>query len=135
MTRKDVLFRTSRFNASKVGDHFINPCCFGEDLAAWLQAKLNANGASASSPGQEDWGWYVFAEYESASYFLGMNVNQEDDPRNEDDGEWRIMIEKKRSIWQRITKEGLITDADGLLALVQGVLREEPDFADIHIED
>jgi hypothetical protein len=27
-----ILFKTNRFNLSKVGEHFINPCCFGENL-------------------------------------------------------------------------------------------------------
>jgi hypothetical protein len=29
-----ILFKTNRFNLSKVGEHFINLCCFGEDLAS-----------------------------------------------------------------------------------------------------
>jgi hypothetical protein len=49
-----ILFKTNRFNCSKVGAHFINPCCFGEDLAAWLRDKLNSKCADAGSPGQED---------------------------------------------------------------------------------
>lgn len=135
MNRKDVLFRTTRFHASKVGDHFINPCCFGEDLGAWLQSKLKSKGINASSPGQQDWGWYIHAELEDAKYFLGMNVNAADDPRNGDDGEWRIMVDKKRSFWQRIGKEGLITNEDSMLTLIQTILREESDCTDMRIED
>jgi hypothetical protein len=37
MTRFDILFETDRFNVSEVKRHFINPCCFGEDLAGWLR--------------------------------------------------------------------------------------------------
>jgi hypothetical protein len=135
MNRKDILFTTSRFNASKVGDHFINPCCFGEDLAAWLQTKLRDKGIDASSPGQEDWGWYVYARYEGAGYFLGMNVNETDAPGNADDGEWRIMGERKRSFWQRIRKQGLITKDDALLGLIRRIVQAESDFTDVHIED
>src|SRR6266513_835232 len=40
MNALDILFRSGSFNLSKVGEHFINPCCFGEDLAAWLRIKL-----------------------------------------------------------------------------------------------
>jgi len=135
MNRKDLLFVTSRFNASKVGDHFINPCCFGEDLAAWLQTKLKDKGVDASSPGQEDWGWYLSAQYEGTGYFLGMNVNEADEPRNADDGEWRIMVEKKRSFGQWIKREGLITKDDAMLGLIQRIVQAESAFTDVHIED
>jgi hypothetical protein len=40
--------------------HFINPCCFGEDFAAWLKqelAPLAAHGFDFSEPMQEDYGW------------------------------------------------------------------------------
>jgi hypothetical protein len=40
MNALQTLFKTSRLNLSKVGEQFINPCCIGEDLAAWLRIKL-----------------------------------------------------------------------------------------------
>jgi len=55
MNALHILFRTGRFNLSKVGEHFINPCCFGEDLAAWLRVKLVEKGVEARQPYQEDW--------------------------------------------------------------------------------
>jgi hypothetical protein len=76
--RYDLLFETDRFNLSEVGDHFINPCCFGEDLAAWLRAKLAERGVRASEPGQEDWGWYLGAEYAGRSYFIGIGGNADE---------------------------------------------------------
>jgi hypothetical protein len=135
MNRKDVVFRTSRFNASKVGSHFINPCCFGEDLATWLQSKLKGKGIDASSPGQEDWGWYIFAELGDDKYFLGMNVNAADNPATGEDAEWRIMVERRRSLWQRITKRALITGEDAMLKLIQAIVGKESDFTNMHIEN
>jgi hypothetical protein len=67
-----LLFRTSRFNLSKVGAHFINPCCFGEDLAAWLRLKLTEHGIETSEPYQEDWGWEFRAASTEGIYYLGM---------------------------------------------------------------
>jgi hypothetical protein len=40
MTSFDILFQTNRFNLSEAKEHFINPCCFGEDLAEWLPEQL-----------------------------------------------------------------------------------------------
>jgi hypothetical protein len=48
--RQGLLFETDRFNLSEVGDHFINPTCFGEDLAAWLRTKLIEQGVEAGEP-------------------------------------------------------------------------------------
>jgi hypothetical protein len=71
MNARHILFKTGRLNVSKVGEHFINPCCFGEDLAAWLRIKLADRGATVGPPGQEDWGWYLRVKYDGDSYFLG----------------------------------------------------------------
>ena len=44
MNARDILFRTKRFNLSTAKEYFINPDCFGEDLAAWLRDKLTERG-------------------------------------------------------------------------------------------
>src|ERR1700747_1580719 len=100
MNARDSLLKKSRFNLSKIGKHFINQCGFGEDLAAWLRIKLADNGVQ-ELPEQEDWGWYLAATYAGDPYLLGMNGNREQNPTNADDGEWRIIVKKNLSIWQR----------------------------------
>jgi len=87
-----LLFKTGRFNLTAVKDHFINPCCCGEDLAAWLRDKLVAKGVMSSGPGQEDWGWYLNVNYFRDSYFLGMSGNAHQ--QGCDGGQWRIIVEK-----------------------------------------
>jgi hypothetical protein len=129
-----ILFKTSRFNLSKVGAHFINPCCFGEDVAAWLRHKLIANGADAGSPGQEDWGWYLFVKSGADRYFLGVGANSENNPANPNDGEWGIIVEKRRTITQRLTGKGKITADDGMFTLVKEILDGESDFRDVYEE-
>ncbi len=37
----NILFKTGRFNLSKIGPDFINDCCFGEDFLAWLHFTIN----------------------------------------------------------------------------------------------
>lgn len=54
MNALHILFKTGRFNLSKVGEHFINPC-FGEDLTDWLGGKLTERGVVTRKPYQEDW--------------------------------------------------------------------------------
>jgi hypothetical protein len=96
MNAVEILFRSGRFNLSKVGEHFIIPCFFGEDLAAWLQPKLSAKDIETAKPYQEDWGWELPAQYGPHSYYLCMSGNA-DDPGN-DEGEWHIIVEKRQSI-------------------------------------
>jgi hypothetical protein len=58
-----------------------------------------------------------------------MSGNSDDGATN--DGEWRIIIEKRRSIWDRITGKGKITEEDRMLALVEDILANQPDFHDV----
>ncbi len=52
-------FESSAFNTTEPREYFINPNCFGDDLAKWLLAALRRAGLKADEePGQEDFGWY-----------------------------------------------------------------------------
>ena len=84
----------------------INPCCFGEDLASWLRPKLAEKNIEAAAPYQEDWGWELPARCVRDSYYLCMSGNADDSRK--DEGEWRIIVEKRRSIWELLTGKGKI---------------------------
>jgi hypothetical protein len=126
MNSLDILFKTSHFNLSKVGEHFINPCCCGEDLAAWLRAKLIERSIEVFQPYQEDWGWEVPAKDGSDSYYLCMSGNSDESSTNKDEGEWRIIVEKRRSIWQRLRGKGRIAPDDEMARLVEEILSGDP---------
>jgi hypothetical protein len=56
MPEGSVVIDTDLFEHRKVKPHFINPCCFGEDFAAWLKQELSrsaAQGMEFSEPVQE----------------------------------------------------------------------------------
>ena len=129
-----ILFSTSRFNLSKVGAHFINPCCFGEDLAAWLQVKLTELGIETRQPYQEDWGWELPAKLPSDSYFLCMSGNSEGSNADRDEGEWGIIVEKKRSVGQLLTGKGKITSDDEMVRTVEEILTKEPAIREVRRE-
>lgn len=65
-----VTFSSDAFNTSEQKDYFINPNCFGDDLAAWLMARLKEKGIQVEDdgPDQEDFGWYLNFELEGNSY-------------------------------------------------------------------
>lgn len=135
MNALHLRFRTDRFNLSKVGKHFINPCCFGEDLAAWLGPRLRDNGVEVREPYQEDWGWELPASKGDDSYYLCMGGNADESPTDPDRGEWRIIIEKKRALLQVLTGRGKIKPDDPMLALVRQILSSEGDISGIHLEE
>jgi len=55
-----ITVETEMFEHREVKPHFINPCCFGEDFAAWLKKEISPivnSGFVLSEPIQEDYGW------------------------------------------------------------------------------
>lgn len=59
-----ITVETDRFEHREVKPHLINPCCFGEDFAAWLKqelAQFPELGVELSEPIQEDCGWGLWA--------------------------------------------------------------------------
>jgi hypothetical protein len=128
----DILFNTDRFNLSEEMEHFINPCCFGEDFAKWLRERLAEAGVEASEEGQEDWGWYLDASKDGASYFVGVGGESDGKPGQPNFGGWRVMIERKRSMKERLLGRNL--DMGPLPEIVLQILRAEPSFVGVRTE-
>jgi hypothetical protein len=135
MNALSLLFRTNRFNLSRLGDHFINPCCFGEDLAAWLRLKLGEKGVEAREPYQEDWGWELPLAHEGSAYFLCMSGNSDESDANRDEGQWRIIVEKKRSLGQRLTGAGKISENDPLARMIEEILQGDFSIREVRREE
>ena len=134
MNALGILFKTDRFNLSKVGEHFINPCCFGEDLASWLRIRLSERDVEVREPYQEDWGWELPAMQGGDSYYLCMCGNSGESSTNKDEGEWGIIVEKKRSIGQCLTGTGKIGANDKMVRTIEGILCAEPTIREVHHE-
>lgn len=131
MAHSDILFETDRFNVSDVKEHFINPCCFGEDVAEWLRQELIKEQITTSTPGQEDWGWYLLVERGSARYLVGVSGLHKEGAPDANDGEWRIMVETRRTFWEWLTGKNKITPADPVLLLIEGLLHQQADVRNI----
>src|SRR5208337_66039 len=76
--RMDVLIavETEMFDHLEVKPHFINPCCFGEDFAAWLKkgiSPLADIGFSLSKIIQEDYGWGFWAWHGKDPFWVAIS--------------------------------------------------------------
>src|SRR5258707_2643654 len=59
-----ITVETDIFEHREVKPHFINPCCFGGDFAAWLKEQVSTlpdSGFTFSQIIQEDYGWGFWA--------------------------------------------------------------------------
>jgi hypothetical protein len=67
---------TAMFQHKDVKPHFINPCCFGEDFAAWLGQQLSPleeAGFTFSQSIQEDYGWGLRAWHGKDQFWVAIS--------------------------------------------------------------
>lgn len=92
--RTVVTFESTAFNMTEPRDYFINPGCFGDDVAEWLIRDLRSQGIRTDQkPGQEDFGWYLNFEAAGVGHTLviGHRPNGETEA-----GTWIGWLERKR---------------------------------------
>lgn len=91
-----VTFTSSLFNTSTQKAYFINPGCFGEDVAKWLADQLRNKGYEAANlPGQEDFGWYFTFQVSGIEYCFVISYRPAD--KNEE-GVWIGWLERSRGL-------------------------------------
>ena len=129
--RTEATFRASPFNTSEVKAYFINPCCFGDDLAKWMMARLRAAGVHTSDqPRQEDFGWYFEFEVPGAKHCCVLGY-QEGHP----EGQWHLWLERSRGFLGSVLgmrKRGI--DAAAVQAL-QDILAKAPEIRELEWQE
>jgi hypothetical protein len=71
-----ITVETDMFEHREVKPHFINPCCFGEDFAAWLKeqvAVLESSSFTFSEIVQEDYGWGFWAWHGKDPFWVALS--------------------------------------------------------------
>jgi hypothetical protein len=74
--RDAITVETDTFEHREVKAHFINPCCFGEDFAAWLKRELSSladAGFTLSDAIQEDYGWGFWASHGKDPFWVALS--------------------------------------------------------------
>lgn len=128
-----VTCKTDRFNLSVVGEDFINDCCFGEDFSRHLVSALTAMGVEADVLCMEDFGWANLAKYEGASYLMCVGGLSDEDIRRPNYGEWRVILERHRTLIEKILGKNKLSASDPIVQKIKQVLMNEG-FADVAIE-
>jgi hypothetical protein len=71
-----ITVETDQFEHREVKPHFINPCCFGEDFAAWLKEELSPlrdSGFNFSEIVQEDYGWGFWVWHGKDPFWVALS--------------------------------------------------------------
>ena len=124
--RNQVSFRTRLFENKEPKSYFINPPCYGEDLASWLLQRLQGTEFSVGEPIQEDYGWGFWVE---SDYWVAAGVM--DDSIGVDQPEWQVSVSFEAGL-----KKRLFGKADPSLHLriceaLDSVLQQEPEVTNI----
>jgi hypothetical protein len=126
-----ITFSTGMFDISKEEPNPINPIA-GQAVLKWIRGKLAGSGYTASEPATEDWGWFVGVEGNGSSYLVGASGEPE---RPAPDMDWTLQIHKSRSFKDKLTGRNKMTADDPLAALLVRIVRDEPAFRDVAVED
>lgn len=125
-----ITFASDRFDISKEEPNDINPIA-GQGLLKWLSTRLSSAGYRVTEPATEDWGWYIDVESQTSTYLVGASGEPE---RPAPDVDWTVQIHKSRSLKDKIMGKNKHSADDALTDMIEGFVREEPDFRDIHVE-
>lgn len=102
--RTVVTFTSSAFDTTEPKDYFVNPCCFGDDLAKWLIEQFKHHRIAVDEePGQEDYGWYVTFRANGTPHWFLFSFRS-----SPDGGEWIGFVERSgffRSLMRRSAKD------------------------------
>jgi hypothetical protein len=131
---RSVTFKSRLFANKEPQPHFINPRCFGEDLAAWLIERLGSAPWSLSEPIQEDYGWGFWATIGSNKYWTAIGIL--DEAIGSEVGEWCVTVAYNpgfnliRRLFHRPSPDELLT----LCAAIDQALQQEPGVTEIEWE-
>jgi hypothetical protein len=111
-TDDSITVETDLFEHWKVGAHFINRCCFGEDFAAWLRQELASRVGpefELSDVIQEDYGWGFWVSGDHDRFWIALSYVG--DGPQKGPVQWVISVKDEPNISRRLLRHRNI---DGL---------------------
>ena len=131
--RTHVTFLSNAFNRTEERENFINPHCFGEDLARWMIPRFTDTHLTVEpEPCQEDWGWEAFVTCDGKGFIVGIGPY-------ELDGElgWLCFVESRSPLYKKLVGATDASEQQRVCAAVHSVLASAPEIRDIrwHTKD
>jgi hypothetical protein len=128
MVAQTLWVTTDRFEATTPGENFINPRCFGEDFAKWLQKSLIERGHEVSDPIQEDFGWVLLAAVADRKFTISIGIM--DESIGQVTANWCVAVayEKPLNPFRTWFKPPPTELLDALFKDVRSALESEPGF-------
>lgn len=127
--RTVAIFRSGAFNVTESKDYFINPGCFGDDVARWMMERLKARGIETDAkPGQEDFGWYFNFQTSSGPHCCVIARRPAEDPSA---GEWVLWLEHSAGLIGSLLGRRRKVSPDAVELLHQ-TLSGADEVADLH---
>lgn len=122
-------FNSKLFNIAEPRDYFVNPGCFGDDVAAWLIVRLNDGGIrTTSEPDQEDYGWFFNFMVNDIEHCVVVGFQ----PNDVETGDcWLGWIERKVGFVSSMfggRKRGILPQA---IRAIDSILSAEPEIHEL----
>jgi hypothetical protein len=125
-----IYLTTTKFAGTKEEPNPYNPIA-GKGLLSWLREQLSKVGWEVTEPDAEDWGWYIFAQKNGASYMIGANGELDDEKMPID---WIIQIRKNRKFMEKLTGKNKLLDDDVLTREIESIVRHEPGTTKVEVD-
>jgi len=65
---------------------------------------------------------------------VGIGGNADESSEKPNQGEWRIMVEKRRSLWQKLSGNNKMSDSDDMVNIIHEIIDNEPDLKNVRLE-
>jgi hypothetical protein len=108
--------------------NYINPECFGDDVANWMAEQLRAKGCVVDEPGQEDFGWYCNFRVADTAYCFVVGHRADDLIAP---GEWIGWVERNPGFMSSLFGGRARGVALGAVQLIDEILSSSPDISEV----
>jgi hypothetical protein len=99
----------------------------GHSLATYLVAKMRQAGFDASDVWAEDHGWDFSVAHPGGKYLCACSI----DDNGEGSPEANIVVDKSRSVWERLTGGNAMRADDPVADAIRAVLTASPDVKNL----
>jgi len=122
-----VQFETSKFDLASEPENKINPI-YGQSILQWIMERC-PNIKFVTDPCTEDWGWYVYAEWNERRYLVGASASFEEP----NDAFCTVQIQKNRTVREKLLGKEKLEKDDDLVTQISALFLNNPEFSSVEL--